>query len=309
MDDSDVPWAMLPEHTPFLMGAVCGFECDEARSVRLGFSDPPKPENRRHRDTKRRQRRNWKRRSDQLRRYVQQHWKGCALGPGGAEIVSQSTSDIDVVGTDEEALDRTIVAARWAPRGGYALLLDHDQLISGDLIQLLDNDEAGMVALQARLAGMVTWSCLTGVGSCQGPLFSSLSAVRQEFCEWQDAKAATSRTHTPPSGQLLGARLMESFYDEARDDDVRRSFVDLAEGGCEAADTDYTDLIDAQRADEDVLLLIESCKALSDFFCRTLATYSSFVVPSRRGTVPSFDTGAFLASACGPYSIAKVMAR
>ena len=43
--------------------------------------------------------------------------------------MSQSNSDVDMVGTDEEALDRAIAAAQWAPRGGYALLLDHDELI------------------------------------------------------------------------------------------------------------------------------------------------------------------------------------
>ena len=186
-DCTDVPWAMLPEHTPFLIGTVFGFECDDTRSVKLGFSDPPERKNRRRQDAQRRKRRNWKRRSDRLRRYVQQHWKGCTLGPGGTELVSQSNSDVDMVGTDEEALDRAIAAAQWAPRGGYALLLDHDELISGDLIELLGKDEAdidssawNMVALQARLSSMVTWSCLTGTGSCLGPLYSSLSAVRQE---------------------------------------------------------------------------------------------------------------------------------
>ena len=298
------PWSLLPKRMPCLIGVVADMVDLHEGCIAQGML--PQSEHRRLQ--------RWDQRMRKLTHALGLTTRRTQLfvGKGGCELFRANCDDEEKHGEADIAIFRAMRARAWAPSGGYAVLLDHDQLVSGDLAQLLDTTHSSVPLtreiVQTTISKLATCLCLPCDPAKR--LEASLTRTKRRYCsclgpveQLHEKPAATSASAAAAaSARDATCRRGVSFHECNADGDfdVQRNAVDR-----EPPARHRVSVVMPQNRNglqHDALLLAESCMVVCNFFCEVFGTYRRYFVhnsglrdDSEAAFVPDFDHIAFAA--------------
>jgi hypothetical protein len=258
----DSPWSLLPPGTPCLIGVVA--EWTEEREDCVAEGMIPQSEHRRLR--------RWSQRMRKVSRALAQIPGNAAkfnLGKGGCELDTTFADEEDH--DDDLSIFRAMHALDYAPPGGYAVLLDHDQLVSGDLSQLLcSSAQVTSRTVQSKLSQMATNLSLPSDRAIR--LEASLTRTKRRYCSSLAPMDQLPDVLADTASHARGAQYSRggvSFHERGADGgvDVQRSAVDR-----ETAGEQQTGL------HHDTLFLAESCMVVKYFLSELFGRYRRYFV-------------------------------